>query len=744
MRGRVGRIEVLCGCGLLALLALCGRIYALTVVQHEHYRARAEARCRRVKIRPARRGTIEDRRGRPLAVDRPVHHVALDLPSLDPALNFVHPLALCLRRSRLEALALLRRARARARSHREETFDLALLPLADAERAARILRRRRGLWSRIEAGGVVVATRTEVLRARDQTIARLAPIVGLGQEAIATAVEQAVDAIHALPERNERLLRWRKPLRLVEGASADVVLGVRERAFELPGVEVVEEFERLYPRGDLAVHAVGYLGAPTAEEVRRARTRGLLLDGDRAALGLLHRPRARLGDGVRLSSDPYGRIGVERSRDDALRGVPGAEVVLRDVRNRVREVLWEIPPRDGTPARLTIDAEIQAALEAALDRGIVRAGAPDAGGAGVLMDLRSGDLLALASAPRFDPNTLGRDYPRLLRDPRKPLLHRAVQAFPPASTFKILTSFAVCDREQDDSLPPDWSTVCTGRLSRKERRFRCDGVHGETDLAKAICHSCNVFFFRAVDRVGLAPLSDWARRLGLGSPLSLDVQGERGGLVPYPGYKEVRAAEAARTAGRWARRLALALQTPWGAELERTRRRALRAAWWAERTAADRVLWPGNVRNSAIGQGDVLLTPLQVARIAALVATGGRVPRPRLLLDTPPAVEVLDLDPAVLARVREGMVRVVSEGTASRRSIGLRGHDVAGKTGTAERRKGEPYLAWFMGYYPASAPEVAFAVLVDRTRGHGGGVCGPIARELLLAYERSRGRERLR
>ena len=164
-----------------------------------------------------------------------------------------------------------------------------------------------------------------------------------------------------------------------------------------------------------------------------------------------------------------------------------------------------------------------------------------------------------------------------------------------------------------------------------------------------------------------------------------------------------------------------------------------RAAWWQQSCARDSAEGPGDVRNAIIGQGDVLLTPLQVALIAALVATEGRVPSPKLRLDDETRWLEVDLDPEILAEVQEGMRGVVSRGTASASAIGLRDHDVAGKTGTAERRKGEPYLAWFMGYYPASQPEVAFAVLVDRTRGHGGAVCGPVARKMLEAYEESRG-----
>jgi cell division protein FtsI/penicillin-binding protein 2 len=148
---------------------------------------------------------------------------------------------------------------------------------------------------------------------------------------------------------------------------------------------------------------------------------------------------------------------------------------------------------------------------------------------------------------------------------------------------------------------------------------------------------------------------------------------------------------------------------------------------------------PQEARNASIGQGTVLATPIQVARLAAGIATGGRLPRPRLVLDDAVDSDDVELDASVLARIRAGLEGCVRRGTAAGTEAGLAGLDVAGKTGTAELGKGQPNVAWFMGYYPASSPEVAFAVVVDRTRGHGASVCAPVAGALVRAWEKARG-----
>lgn len=737
-----GRINLLTGASLLLLGALGTRLYALTVSNHSDLRRKAEQRRRRAEVLPARRGPISDRQGRPLAVDRPTHRIGLDLPALDPALEVVTPLSWCLRITRPEALRIVREARARAKDTEEETLSLARVPLDQSERVHRILRRKPYLWARVDWDGVTIVTRTDLLRVRGEALVKLSELLDLDADMLSERIMDRVDAIHAIDDRDERIPKWREPLALIEAAPLPLVMRVSERAFELPGLRVEQAFARRYPHGSVAGHVLGYLGAPSAAEARRDRLAGVVLDAGRDYLGLLHGESDGIDARVRLRSEPYGRIGAERTFDAELRGVPGVRVVIRDVKNRLREEVSHVPPSDGDEVRLSLDVEVQAAVEGALDRALGNHGDASAGGAAVLIDLSDGGILTLASGPRFDANTLRETkyYEGLVRDPRRPLFHRAVKAYPPASTMKVLSAFAMFDPARETSLEPGWTTTCLGRLSRKARRFHCDGTHYDTHLVKALCKSCNVYFFRGADSIGLAPLTEWARLIGIGDRMATDVYGESRGLFPYEGFKRDRAAEATQSLATWSVKLSRAMNDPQRAEaLELAYRRLVRAVWWQQACAQDSVLGPGDVRNAIIGQGDVQLTPLQVASIAAMVATDGRFPLPKLRLDDETRWRSVSLDSDVLAEVKQGMRQVVTEGTASARSIGLRDYDVAGKTGTAERGKGEPYLAWFMGYYPASRPEVAFAVLVDRTRGHGGGVCGPIARQMLEAYELSRG-----
>jgi len=740
-RGRRGevdhrrRLAALTASSLLLFGGLGLRLLDLTVRRHAELRTRAERRMRRVEVLPARRGPILDRRGRPLAIDRPVHDVAVSLPEVDPALSIVTPLARALRVTRPESLARVRDARRRAASVADpaELVPVARVPLPEADRTRLLLRRVEGLALRIDPDGLAVLAPAGLLRARDATLARFAPLIDCTPAELARALDAEADRIHGHDEREERIVLWSRPLVVVADAPFALRARVTERAFELPGVSVRQRFERTYPQGETAGHLVGYLGQPTPDEARRDRD--LVLDRSRDALGLLLGERTTIEPELRLRDEPYGRRGVERTHDARLRGTPGARVLVRDARNRTRDVLRDIAPVNGEPLRLTIDVALQGAVEAALDEAVAARGDPESGGAAAVIDVRTGDLLALASAPRFDPNLVRAVYGELLDDPRKPLIHRGVMAFTPGSTWKVLNAFAITDPADPEALPVGWRTDCGGRLFSRTPGFRCDGVHPNVGLVTAVERSCNVFFFRAADRVGLSALARWAGRFGLGEPLVGDLGGEQGGVVPAPGYKLRRAAAATASVGRWAERHSRALAEGDPAAAERTGARLARAAWWARSCADDRDLRPGDVRNAIIGQGDVLATPIQVAWIAAVVASGGSAPRPRIDRDAEPRWHHVDLDPAVLRRVRRGMRRCVTRGTASSPQVGLLRLDAAGKTGTAERRKDQPNLAWFMGYYPTRDPAIAFAVIVDRTHGHGGGVCGPVARRAIEAWE---------
>ena len=434
------RLDVLTGVSLLIQLALSARIYALSVLRHGELREGAEERRLRTEILTARRSPILDRNGVPLAMDRPVHDIVLDLPTLDPSLNLVTPLAYCLRVTRNQALAMVRGHRRTASrlplAVDGETVTLARVSVEESQRVHRILRGKAHLWARAEWDGIHVVTHVATLQRRARTLRRLAELTGSSHAEVAARVAEVVDTIHALDDREKRLTLWQEPLPLMKNAGVEFVLKVTELGFQLPGVRVTRRYERHYPRGELASHVIGFMGKPTPAEARRDRESRVLLDAGRGLLGVLHGERDTIDASARLSGELYGRRGAEWTYDRELRGTPGLKVHERDVKNRLRKERTTIQPREGNPVRLTLDADLQGAAEAALDRAVTLHGDAAAGGALVVMDLSDGGLLAVASSPRFDANRKGETayYAGLRDDPSNPLLHRAVQAYAPAST----------------------------------------------------------------------------------------------------------------------------------------------------------------------------------------------------------------------------------------------------------------------------------------------------------------------
>lgn len=761
------RIDFVTGAGLILLTGLTARLYGLTVQRHGELRLRAERRSRKVEVFDARRGQVLDRKGKPLAVDRPTRVVTLNLPNLDPALSFVSPIAYTLRITRAEALVRLRAARAKLLAQiaadpeaEEGRVVLCRYPSEEFGRAKRIARRIPHLRAELDAEGAALVCQANALARRDLVLARLSRLAELPLPELQAQVEQRVDEVHALEERDERLLAWRETVVVLEGERADFAVAARlsERSFELQGVDVESRHIRRYPFGEVAVHLLGFMGQPSPVERQRDLEANRILDAYGDPLELLAGSQEPLPDDLRLLRESYGRAAIERHYDSRLRGHPGAKVVVRDVRGNVRRVVREEAPQVGEDLELTLDVEVQRSAEAALDEALQRHGTPSAGAAAVLFDIHKGDVLALASAPRYEVRRFKEQgyYAGVRADVRRPQLHRAVMAYPPGSTWKILSCFAMTSpdgvpgapapvlakgEEPVSALPPGWTTVCEKRMHRNQRSFTCEGYHGRIGMRRAIERSCNIFFFRAADKIGLAPIHRWGQSLGMGRAIGVGIPNDKAGFVPYPGYKEDRYARQGRTLqARFEQVHDLQQAHVFDlAAFTKARGRLSQTAFWYRNFGRDRVVRTGDVRNSIIGQGDVLATPLQVAAIAALVGGEGRFARPRILRDEPSSLTEVSLDADVLHNVKEGMRRVVTRGTASKRSIGLRGLDVAGKTGTAERAGDKPNVAWFMGYYPASNPEVAFAVVVDRTRGHGGDVCGPVTRKLLEAYEASRG-----
>jgi len=454
----------------------------------------------------------------------------------------------------------------------------------------------------------------------------------------------------------------------------------------LPGVSPEVGLSRIYPLDTDFAHIVGYVG-PVSE-----RDLAELQDPD----PLLQMPDFQIG-----------KIGVERWREDILRGHAGAR---RIEVNAVGRVMRELEHRDSAPGadiRLTIDAGIQNFAQ-------VRLGSDSA--AAVAIDLVTGDVLAIASAPSFDPNLFVRgisqaDYSSLTEDDHRPLANKAVQgAYPPGSTFKMVTALAALDAGVIDS---DTTIRCPGYYEVGGRKFHCwkRSGHGVVNLNRALAESCDVFFYAAAQKAGIDKIAEIGRALGLGQRHDLPMSAITEGLMPDKAWKQQRYGQEWRI---------------------------------------------GDTINAAIGQGYVLTSPLQLAVMTARIATG-RAVAPRLIhmIDGKP-VEIappapLGLAAADLAAVQRGMFEVMNgaRGTARGARIEDPALQMAGKTGTAqvrnissaERASGvisNDQLPWaardhalFVCYAPFDAPRVAVSVVVE----HGGGgstVAAPIARDILL------------
>lgn len=408
-----------------------------------------------------------------------------------------------------------------------------------------------------------------------------------------------------------------------------------------------------------------------------------------------------------LSTEFIGRSGVERAFEAHLHGRPGSQQEEVDAHGRRISVLGKQPPEMGRELKLTVNAAIQQAASQALG---------DRTGAVVVLDVRDGGVLALLSKPGYDTNRFitgleTEQWQAWLNDPRKPLLNRATQAaYPPASTFKLVSGLAGLRA----GLPlATGATVCEGALELADRKLRCwkRSGHGKIDLHRALVESCDVYFYELGDALGMAAISDEAERWGLGEKTGIVLTPESRGVIPthQPNMMAAMRQAASHRRMKWFR---------------------------------------GETMITAIGQGALTVTPLQMARLAAALANGGKVLRPRLDQRTPPEVQRrVDVNPEQLQRIRKAMFDVVNapNGTAYWPMRGLP-WKAAGKTGTAQvvsmsqdedavrtpefdRHKDH---AWFMGYAPFDRPAIAFAVFVEHG-GHGGSAAAPVAAAVIRA-----------
>ena len=401
-------------------------------------------------------------------------------------------------------------------------------------------------------------------------------------------------------------------------------------------------------------------------------------------------------EGLYEPGDLVGKKGVEQRYDKVLRGRDGERAVVVDSRGKLLE---EYGRREAVPGKnlvLTLDLELQ--QEAA--RWLT---GPEKVGAIVAMDPRNGEILALVSSPSFNPNIFARrlqkaDWEALIQDPNHPLQNRAIQnTYSPGSTFKIVMATAgLTERIVDEHS----SAFCAGGAVFYGRMFRCwkKGGHGTVDARRALMHSCDVYFYGMGQRMGIERIARYSRLLGLGSITGVDIEGEKKGLVPDPEWSEkVR-------------------KMPW---------------------------YPGETISVSIGQGPVLMTPLQMAEMTAIVANGGRKVIPHLIKGADlPEPEHVALNEKALRIVREGLWDVVNApGGTAYNSARVPGAEIAGKTGTVQviaqaartDAKALPFKyrdhAWFTSFAPEQDPRLVVSVFAEHG-GAGSRVAGPIAQAL--------------
>jgi len=500
--------------------------------------------------------------------------------------------------------------------------------------------------------------------------------------------------------------------------SRDAVLGRVASLLNVPYQELLDGVTKVQPDSFLPVRVRRGL---TLEDVAKVEEWKLELPGvitevepqrvyptSRFAAHLLGYVREandeQLKQGRYRRGDMVGQTGLERLLDEYLRGQDGGERIEVDAMGRQVRRVQQMEPHAGAQVVTTIDRAFQEAAERAME---------GHAGAVVIMDPRNGDVLAMVSTPAFEidrfTGTIEREaWLRVVQDPNFPLLNRTIQSqYAPGSVFKILVAAAGL---QEGSITPLDRTYCNGEFQLGTFAFKDwkEGGHGSVDLHQSIVHSCNIFFYQAGLKIGAPAIVKYASAFGLSQPTGVDLPGEKLGFLPQP--KSVRG-RATKT-------------------------------------------WPaGETVNMSIGQGAVLVTPMQVARFMSAVANGGVLWRPRLIqrversergvvwADRGQVSGHVELSPVVWAFLRQSMWAVVNDGGTG---VGARipGLDIAGKTGTAQTiaksraDKGQDH-AWFAAFAPAKAPEVVVVVLVERG-GKGGQVAAPIARKILNAifYEK--------
>ena len=461
-----------------------------------------------------------------------------------------------------------------------------------------------------------------------------------------------------------------KAVAIASNLSTKSTMALQELQQYYPGIYLLEESKRDYPFGEMASHLLGYIGSMDEQQWHK---RNVL-------------------SGYRLDSK-IGKNGIEHKFEEILKGKDGGVYLEVDYRGRVKRIIQDKKWMPGEDVYLTLNFKLQQTAQEALKN------SKTGRGAAVALDPRTGAVLALASAPAYDPNVFVAYSDQELSSSAKRIneYNLATQGiYPPASTFKIITAAAALE---ETDLDVTHKVTCTGKYDSGPRVFKCWGKHGPVDFFDGMSNSCDVYFYALAASMGPAPIERMERKFMFGRPTGIDLPGEKAGNIYGP-----------------------------------TRRARNKTYWFV-----------GDTLNLSIGQGELLVTPIKLAQFAAALASRGNVYRPyyvdKIVNNQTGKVqqvgqrEVLqraDLKPETYDLLYQALKHTVDDGTARR--VKIKGLDVYAKTGTAQNPHGADH-GWFMAFAGKSGeePSIALAVFVEFGEG-GSSAAGPIARAMLESY----------
>ena len=486
-------------------------------------------------------------------------------------------------------------------------------------------------------------------------------------------------------EMENRMFNNNTPYTFATDVKKEVVSWLKEQHLDFPGVNILVEPIRQNTSGTLAAHILGRVGVMYKEEYDGLKSKNYNMN------------------------DIVGKDGIEKVLEDYLRGKDGVSSVEQNIDGKMSRVLDSTPPIPGNYAVLTLDAELQRTLEESLSLNIQRLrGLPDShdasGGSAVVIDVNSGEVLAMASYPTFDPNEFNQKYKELMADKNRPMFNRAIGGqYAPGSTFKILTAIAALE---EGIVTPTETIVDEGVYKFYENSGYAPvcwiwadyhRTHGAQNVSQAIENSCNYYFYDVGRRLTIGKLTKYGEKFGLGQYTGIELPAEAKGIFASPEYRS-----------------------------------KFKKQWY-----------PGDTLQASIGQSDHLFTPIQLANYIATVANGGKryeahivkaiksYEEAKNVVDIQPkVVDEIQMEPQNYKAVIDGMRKVSETGTASNVFANYR-VAVGGKTGTASVPKGSPN-GLFVAFAPFENPQIAIAIVVEHG-GHGNYIA-PVAKDVIDAY----------